>query len=139
MNKIYYQRADCCVLVYDITDRASFEECENYYKNEIKNNCKPNVKVILVGNKTDLEKQRKVSKEEGINLAEKNKYYFKETSCEHNFNVADAFETIIIMTNNDMIKTGEMNLNNKKDFQQFKIDEGAQKLENKLRKKKKCC
>ena len=72
LNKIYYQRADCCVLVYDITNRESFQECNNFYKDEIKNNCKEGVKVILVGNKTDLEKQRKVSKEEGIKLAEEN-------------------------------------------------------------------
>ena len=139
LNKIYYQRADCCVLVYGITNRESFQECNNFYKDEIKNNCKEGVKVILVGNKTDLEKQRKVSKEEGIKLAEENQYYFKETSCEHNFNVADAFETIIIMTNNDMIKNHGENFGEKKNFVQFKIDEGAQKLEDEFRKKKKCC
>ena len=34
LNKIYYQRADCCVLVYDITNSKSFEECKDYYKDE---------------------------------------------------------------------------------------------------------
>ena len=79
------------MLVYDITNKNSFEECKNYYKNEILNNCKNNIKVILVGNKIDLEKQRKVTKEEGIQFAEENNYYFRETSCEINLNVADAF------------------------------------------------
>ena len=140
LNKIYYQRADCCVLVYDITNTKSFEECRDYYKNEIISNCKNNVKVILVGNKSDLEKQRQITKEEGIEFALENKYYFKETSCEVNFNVADAFETIIIMTNNDMVKNNELNLSRKKDIKKFKIDKGAQRLEdNILKKKKKCC
>ena len=38
-------------------------------------------------------------------------------------NVADAFETIIIMTNNDMIKSGKQNLEEKIDINTLKIDE----------------
>ena len=154
INRIYYKRADCCVLVYDITNLDSFEECQNYYKNEIKNNCKNDIKVILVGNKTDLEKDRKISKEKGAELAEQCGYYFRETSCEKNFNVADAFETIIIMTHNDMVKNGKQNLGNKKNIDTFKLEEGADRLEDEIidnnngenvvqvnikKKKKKCC
>ena len=43
------------------------------------------------------------------------------------------------MTNNDMIKNHGENFGEKKNFVQFKIDEGAQKLEDEFRKKKKCC
>jgi len=35
LNRQYYQRADCCVLVYDITNEDSFKECKNYYYQEI--------------------------------------------------------------------------------------------------------
>ena len=31
LNENYYQKASCCLLVYDITNRKSFEECRNYY------------------------------------------------------------------------------------------------------------
>ena len=150
LNKLYYKRADCCVLVYDITNPESFKECKNYYRKEIKSNCKKDIQVILVGNKSDLEDQRKISKEEAALFANQNKYYFRETSCEQNLNVADSFETIILMTNKDMIKSGKLNLDDKKDINNFKIDIGADKLENKfklngnnnneVRKKgKKCC
>ena len=144
INKTYYKRADCCVLVYDITDLESFELCKNYYKKEILNNCKKDLKAILVGNKSDLEKERKVSQEEGAKFAEDNGYYFKETSCQHNFNVADAFETIIIMTNNDMIKYGKQNLEEKIDINTLKIDENnsdIQEVDNNdnLNSEKKCC
>ena len=61
INRQYYQRADCCVLVYDITRKDTFKECKNFYKKEIINNCKKGIKVILVGNKTDLEKDRKIT------------------------------------------------------------------------------
>ena len=119
VNRTYYKRADCCVLVYDITNLQSFEECKNYYKKEINDNCKKNIKVILVGNKTDLEKDRKVSQEQGAIFAQQNNYYFKETSCEQNFNVSDVFETIILMTNNDMIKAGNQNLDEKCDISEI--------------------
>ena len=44
------------------------------------------------------------------------------------------------MTNNDMIKNNKLNLNKKKDIKKFKIDKGAQKIEDGIiNKKKKCC
>ena len=103
LNKTYYKRADCCVLVYDITDVDSFEKCKYFYKKEIAENCLENVKVILVGNKTDLENQRKVKTEEGEKFAEENNYYFIETSCETNSNVSDAFEMIILSNSESKI------------------------------------
>jgi len=142
INRKYYQRADCCVLVYDITNKESFKQCKEYYKQEIIDNCKEDIKVILVGNKTDLENDRVISKEEGANFADENDYYFKESSCEHNFNVADVFETIIIMTNNDMIKKRQQNFEEKMDLEQFKLEHGKNinnnKKENK-KEKEKCC
>ena len=148
INRQYYQRADCCILVYDITNKKSFEQCKEFYKQEIIDNCKEDIKVILVGNKTDLENDRVISKEEGANFAEENKYYFKETSCETNFNVADAFETIIIMTNNDMIKNNQLNLDDKINVIQLKNDKNdddgvdgeiKQNKGKKKKKKKECC
>ena len=108
-NKIYYKKADCILLVYDITNIKSFNACKNYYIAQINNECKKHVKVILLGNKTDLKDKRQVTQEMGINLAKANKYIFMETSCEDNYNVSDAFEALIEMTNTDMIKRGKFN------------------------------
>ena len=47
---------------------------------------------------------REVSVDEGSKLALNNHFYFKETSCVENKNVADAFETIIETTNFDVNK-----------------------------------
>ena len=96
LSQAYYRNADCCLLVYDVSNRKTFEEC-SYYSQQIKERCKKDVKVILLGNKTDL--KRKVSSEEGAKLALKNKYIFMETSCLKNKNVADAFQTLIETTN----------------------------------------
>ena len=134
LNRIYYKRAECCLLVYDITNRQSFEECQKFYKNEIKNYCNEDIKVILIGNKTDLEEQRVVSKKEGADFAEKNGYYFRETSCMTLINVSDAFETIILMTNNDMIKKGTQIYEQKMDLDKLK-----KKNEKQQKNQKNCC
>ena len=99
INESYYRKADCCLLVYDITNRKSFDECKDYYNKNLIEKCKKDVKVILLGNKTDLEDQRVISPEEGAGLALENDYIFMETSCLKNSNVASAFETLIELTN----------------------------------------
>ena len=76
INRVYYRRADCCLLVYDITNPNSFNAIKNYYIQEIKEICKKNIKVMLLGNKTDLENKRKISHKDGAKLAQKNNYFF---------------------------------------------------------------
>ena len=99
INERFYKDADCCLLVYDITNQASFEKIKNYYVKTIEENCKSYIKVILLGNKTDLEEKRKITLEEGIDLAFENNYMFMESSCSENYNVSDAFTALIEMTN----------------------------------------
>ena len=112
INTSYYRKADCCLLVYDITNRKSFEEIENYFNEKIKEKCKKNIQVILLGNKTDLEDKRQIQAEEGANFSLINNYIFMETSCIKNTNVSDAFETLIEITNREAIKNKN---NNKKE------------------------
>ena len=95
----YYKRADGVLLVFDISNKESFEKINNYYVEKIKENCKSNIPIILLGNKTDLDENRQVSQEETIDLAVREEYIYKEASCLLNENVADAFETIIEMWN----------------------------------------
>ncbi len=121
VNRQYYTKADCCLLVYDITNEDSFSAIENFYVKEIKDLCKENIKVILVGNKTDLKDERKISKKDGAKLAQKYNFMFKETSCEYNSNVADVFETIITMTHTEKMEKGDY-LNDRKSFKLKEIE-----------------
>ena len=100
LNENYYKKADACLLVYDISNKETFEECK-YYTQQIKERCKGDIKVILLGNKTDLKDNREVSSELGAKFATENEYTFMETSCLNNKNVADAFTTLIEDTNID--------------------------------------
>ena len=107
LNNQYYRNADGCLLVYDITNMDSFKEIKDYYLRQIKDQCKKNIKIVLLGNKTDLENERKVSSEEGINLAVENGYIFMESSCLNNRTVADSFETLIELTYRENIEKNQ--------------------------------
>jgi hypothetical protein len=74
---------------------------------------------MVMGNKTDLEKERQVNPEEGAFFASDNDYNFIESSCLTNTNVGSAFETLIEMTNVEAKKKKknngvDLNENNKK-------------------------
>ena len=43
LAKVFYKNAAVCILVYDITRRASFEELKKYWIQELKGNASPNV------------------------------------------------------------------------------------------------
>ncbi|CTQ87093.1 RAB family [Caenorhabditis elegans] len=84
----YYRDADALLLVYDIANRASFENCRNWLS-QIKEYGKEAVQVTLVGNKCDL--PRAVPTDEGKRLAEAYQIPFMETSAKTGFNVDRAF------------------------------------------------
>ena len=43
LNKVFYQKASVCILVYEITKKATFEELKKYWIQEIKNNSGNNI------------------------------------------------------------------------------------------------
>ena len=139
LNLSYYRKADCCLLIYDIADYKSFNECKNYYNEKLMNNCKKDIKVILLGNKSDIKKERKVLPEEAAGFALENNYIFMETSCVKNENVASAFEALIELTNKK-IKKNQYNNNdedkNKKKDKKKKKEEKEKKNKKKEEKKK---
>ena len=86
----YYKGANRILVVYDITNRESFEHV-NSWLIEIEKNGNKNVYKFLIGNKNDLEDQRVVTKEEGEEFASINGMDFFETSAKTDYQVQDAF------------------------------------------------
>ena len=85
----YIRGASLIFLIYDLNHRESFEAINNWlgFVNQYTN--KEQVKLILVGNKNDLEK--KVTYEEGKNFAEKEGMLFFETSAKTGDGVINMF------------------------------------------------
>jgi small GTP-binding protein len=107
INTSYYRQANCCLLVYDITDKRTFDDCKKYYKGNIEEYCPKNIPIVLLGNKSDMENERKVPAIDASEFAAENNYIYLETSCLKNKNVANAFETLIEIANREEKRKGE--------------------------------
>ena len=118
---MYTRDSNIILLVYDITNRNSFNNLPDWIK-DLTNINFDEVIFAIVANKIDLSAKREVTPEEGAAFAVKNDYIFMETSCLKNENVADAFETLIEITNieskknnNNRRKTISLKKNTKKE------------------------
>ena len=69
------------ILVFDFTDRTSFEHLEIWLR-EIRNNFPDDTVIVLFGNKIDIEKDKwEVTSEEASKFAEKYHFAYFETSA----------------------------------------------------------
>ena len=75
-----FKNKEIFFLFYDITDKSSFEGLKEKFQ-YIKTQVDANTEFVLVGNKIDLNEQRKVSKEEGEEFAQNNNMFFLEVSA----------------------------------------------------------
>ena len=79
--KIFYNRVELAILVYSINNKQSFEGL-HFWLNEIRSKSKENVKLILVGNKSDLTEEREVTYDEGKAFSQSEGFdFFLETSA----------------------------------------------------------
>ena len=121
----YFNNADGILLVYDISNRESFEKL-NYWLNEINQKIDKNkINLILVGNKRDIinfnnskteneedninniKCKREISYEEGEKMAESCNINFIETSALNSYNIEKCFDILI----NEIInKKGKNNI-----------------------------
>ena len=88
------KNAEGLLLTYSITSRESFNNLESWLKqlNDAKDISK--IPIVIVGNKSDLEKLRIVKYEEGKEFADKHNYHFYEVSAKTGQNVKEAFYDI---------------------------------------------
>ena len=54
---LYFKGTHGAVLIYDITDLSSFKRLE-YWATKIKRECAEGTKIVVIGNKADLERSR---------------------------------------------------------------------------------
>ena len=102
INSSYYKGKFCQVridahgtmIVYDIMCRDSFFAVDEWMKELEKNYPEYTVK-MLIGNKCDLETERKVTYEEGKEMASKYGMSLLETSAKTTYNVDKAFMLIL--------------------------------------------
>ena len=80
LNSIFIKDSQICILVYDITNRKSFEELD-YWKKTIEEKLGDKPLIAVAANKIDLYKSEEVTEEEGKEYANKIKASFSVTSA----------------------------------------------------------
>ena len=107
----YYKGAQGCLLVYDITRKATFENIDKWYS-ELKSGADNDINAILVGNKCDLENERQVTVEEAQKKAKLFNMAFMETSALNGTNVEKAFNELVnnVYQNNKQIFHQDVNI-----------------------------
>lgn len=95
---MYYRGAAAAIVVYDITNKESFNGAKSWIK-ELQRRGDPNVVIALAGNKADLHNKRRVEREEAKQYSDENGILFMETSAKHATHVEELF-----------LKIGELSL-----------------------------
>jgi len=88
----YFKKAAGVILVYNVTDAQSFEKMQGWL-DQIKRHAQEGVKLMLIGNKVDLD-ERIVEEARGKALADEHGMLFFETSATTGLRVHDAFVSI---------------------------------------------
>lgn len=134
----YYKNADGILLVFDVSDKASFDKTSQWL-NQIKtNNSNDHVVVLLVGNKCDVE-DRQVSVDQAEAFAKEYGLNYFETSALTNYNIDDAFAFLA----GQIIEIKIANQNKFKEYENpnpiLKIEENSKHPIEMKSKQKKCC
>lgn len=90
ITRSYYRGAAGALLVYDITRRETFNHLQTWLE-DARQHSNPDMTIMLIGNKVDLENRRAVSFEEGEKFAKEHGLMFLETSAKTAANVEEAF------------------------------------------------
>merc|ERR1712153_113632 len=91
VTRNYYRGAAGALLVYDVSRRATYQNLSSWLSDARRHLTNPNTVIMLVGNKTDLAKQRQVTFEEATKFAEENGLIFIETSAKTGDGVEETF------------------------------------------------
>ena len=129
VNKIFMKKAEIVLLVYDITNRKSFDELEFWYEQVIEN-CSDSIVVIAIAaNKSDLYEEQNVDFDEGKEFAKKKSINIIEETSSLDFeNIDSLFNKILLeyidkKYSNDLIDNDNNNQNeiNKDENKSFSL------------------
>ena len=130
----YYKSSVCALVVYDIANRESFNNINDWIE-DCKNQSPKTIFFVLVGNKSDLEDKRQIMKEDGEEKAKSFNLGFIETSACSGDNIDQAFDIMLKEVLKKYVVENDIN-------DEFEASGGKNieldKKDNKT-KKKKCC
>lgn len=94
LTQNFYRNADGVLIVYDVTDRETFDRVKEWIYSIYQTKSRKKIKLALIGNKIDIN-ARQVTTDEGKKLAEHYDIPFFETSAKSNIAISDSFKKLI--------------------------------------------
>ncbi|XP_007522495.2 ras-related protein Rab-42 [Erinaceus europaeus] len=94
ITRSFYRNMVGVLLVFDVTNRKSFEHIQDWHQEVIATQGPNKVIFLLVGHKSDLQSTRCISVQEAEELAASLGIAFLETSAKNNYNVDLVFNTL---------------------------------------------
>ncbi|KAL1400623.1 hypothetical protein pipiens_007282 [Culex pipiens pipiens] len=95
MREQYMRSGEGFLLVFAVTDHASFDEMYKFHKQILRVKDRDEFPMLMVGNKSDLDHQRVVSLEEAQQLSRQLKIPYIECSAKLRINVDQAFHELV--------------------------------------------
>lgn len=99
MRDLYMKNGQGFVLVYSITAQSTFNDLQDLREQILRVKDTDDVPMVLVGNKCDLEEERVVGKDQGMNLSHQFNCAFMETSAKAKIKVIDIFYDLVRQIN----------------------------------------
>ena len=110
ITSVYYKGAKGAFIVYDITSKKSFDNIDKWIT-EIKEKNNNEVKLVIIGNKIDLDNNREITFEEAKNKFKDKNILLIETSALNDTNVNEAFTSMVKILYLEYKKDGGKNSN----------------------------
>ena len=128
ITKNLFTRVQGIIILYDITNKNSFINIQNWIKLIKETN--DSIPYVLAGNKCDLTNQRAVEEEEAIKFSKEKNINFMETSAKQDINIIDCVNNFVqkIVTSENFIRNISFALNDSSDIQRKTLN-----------KSEKCC
>ena len=141
INNIFYQDAYICILVYDITNKKSFESLKEYWYSAVKDGGSQGIIFHVAGNKIDLFEEEEVNKNEVKEFCDSINSEYTFISAKENTYIDDLFKKLgVSFLKSDIYRNLE-NKNQKKP-ERFSLDnemDDENEEKKKAKKNKKCC
>ena len=139
----FYRNASLAIVVYAVNNNDSFQDVDMWFR-ELRTHASPDIKIFLVGNKTDLVDERVVTTKQGEEFAKLNHVTkFIEASAKNSINTQSTFIEIAKLLFDEYNKYKDEDIKtvptfHNKDFTESSVNSQTLKKEQ-AKKKKKCC
>jgi GTP-binding nuclear protein Ran len=96
----YYIKADCAIIMFDVSSRLSYKQIPIWYKNLIR--VSPNVKVVICANKVDLRTRQVKVKDVVFHRKHNLQYYEMSTKSTENYEKPFQYLAKVLLKDNNV-------------------------------------